>query len=148
MPCVDFTTSSLMTPLMSSNVLSIGPLEEGGAEDDEGGLKAGVAPSMTWHRTQVPSWLYPHLSTWDCSLSTVCAFYRAPPSSEPDSRGPHPRKSLAAVDDLVTSYRTWWVPCNTRPKSSVGLPGWTAYGSKSWIPSFFRTSSSTRNWPV
>lgn len=32
---------------MTSNVLSIGPLEEEGAEDDDGGLKAGVAPSMT-----------------------------------------------------------------------------------------------------
>lgn len=32
-----------MTALMTSNVLSIGPLEEGGAADD-GGLKAGVAP--------------------------------------------------------------------------------------------------------
>lgn len=30
---------------MTSNVLSIGPLERGGAEDPGGGLKAGVAPS-------------------------------------------------------------------------------------------------------
>lgn len=42
MPCVDLTTSSLMTALMRSNVVSIGPLE---ADDDDGGLKAGVAPS-------------------------------------------------------------------------------------------------------
>lgn len=33
-----------MTPLMTSNVLSMGPLVGGGAEDDDGGLKAGVAP--------------------------------------------------------------------------------------------------------
>lgn len=33
-----------MTPLMTSNVLSTGPLEGGGAEDDGGGLNAGVAP--------------------------------------------------------------------------------------------------------
>ena len=32
-----------MTPLMTSNVLSIGP-PEGGVADDDGGLKAGVAP--------------------------------------------------------------------------------------------------------
>lgn len=32
-----------MTPLMVSNVLSMGPLEEDVADDDEG-LKAGVAP--------------------------------------------------------------------------------------------------------
>lgn len=44
MPFVDLTTSSLMTPLMTSNVLSIGP-PEGGVADDDGGLKAGVAPS-------------------------------------------------------------------------------------------------------
>ena len=43
MPCVDLTTSSLMTLLMTSNVFSIGPLEAD--DDDEGGLKAGVAPS-------------------------------------------------------------------------------------------------------
>lgn len=36
-----------MTPLMTSNVLSIGPLAEGGAEDDDGSLKAGVAPGKT-----------------------------------------------------------------------------------------------------
>lgn len=44
MPCVDLTTSSLMTPLMTSNVLSIGPLEGDEADDAAGGLKAGVAP--------------------------------------------------------------------------------------------------------
>lgn len=33
-----------MTALITSNVPSIGPLEEGGAADDDGGLKAGVAP--------------------------------------------------------------------------------------------------------
>lgn len=44
MACVDLTTSSLRTPLITSNVLSIGPLEEGVADDDCG-LKAGVAPS-------------------------------------------------------------------------------------------------------
>lgn len=32
-----------MTPLMMSNVLSIGPLE-GGVADDDAGLKAAVAP--------------------------------------------------------------------------------------------------------
>lgn len=44
MPCVDLTTSSLITPLMTSKVLSIGPPEGGGDIDDDGGLKAGVAP--------------------------------------------------------------------------------------------------------
>ena len=43
MPWVDLTKSSLMTPLMTSNVLSIGPLDGGGVEDED--LKAGVAPS-------------------------------------------------------------------------------------------------------
>lgn len=43
MPWVDLTTSSLMNPLIRSNVLSIGPLEDDDDEDD--GLKAGVAPS-------------------------------------------------------------------------------------------------------
>lgn len=52
MPCVDFTISSLMTPLMASNVFSIGPLEGGEADDADGGLKAGVAPGndMRAHR--------------------------------------------------------------------------------------------------
>lgn len=45
MPCVDLTTSSLITPLMTSKVLSIGPPEGGGdADEDDCGLKAGVAP--------------------------------------------------------------------------------------------------------
>lgn len=41
-------TSSLMIPLIRSNVLSIGPLEEDVDEDEDDeddGLKAGVAPS-------------------------------------------------------------------------------------------------------
>ena len=43
MPWVVLTKSSLMTPLMTSNVLSIGPLDGGVVEDAD--LKAGVAPS-------------------------------------------------------------------------------------------------------
>lgn len=33
-----------MTPLMTSNVVSTGPPEVGVADDEDGGLKAGVAP--------------------------------------------------------------------------------------------------------
>lgn len=45
-----------MTPLMMSNVLSIGPLEGGVADDDDddGGLKAGVAPGK-WRQKQIMS---------------------------------------------------------------------------------------------
>ncbi len=50
MPCVDLTTSSLMTPLMALNVLSIGP-PAGGVADEDGGLKAGVAPSNKERKT-------------------------------------------------------------------------------------------------
>lgn len=42
-----------MTALMMSNVLSIGPLE-GGVADDDGGLKAGVAPGK-WRQKQIMS---------------------------------------------------------------------------------------------
>lgn len=48
-----------MTALMMSNVLSIGPLE-GGVADDDGGLKAGVAPGKVETKTDHVSRLSLH----------------------------------------------------------------------------------------
>lgn len=94
-----------MAPLMTSNVLSTGPLEVGGAEDDGGGLNAGVAPGndMTEHRRIHDSINIHQLISPNFVQSAL--LYRAPPSFQPDSQEPRPRKSLAAVGDLASSHR-------------------------------------------
>lgn len=46
---------------MASNVLAIGPPEEGGAEDEEAGLKAGVAPGDDRQGAQTQWWQRQHL---------------------------------------------------------------------------------------
>lgn len=86
-----------MAPLRTSNVFSIGPLEGGGAEDDDGGgLKAGVAPGndMTQNTGEVkPVSIF--TGFW-----RLLVRYRAPPSFEPGSQETRPGRSLAAAGDL------------------------------------------------
>lgn len=94
-----------MAPLMTSNVLSIGPLEGGAAEDEDGGLKAGVAPvnSIKQHRGLYEGVILINISQFGPPQPAL--LYRASPSFQPDSQGIRPGKSLAAVGGLGSSHK-------------------------------------------
>lgn len=84
---------------MASNVLSIGPEWGGGAEDDEGGLKAGVAPGndTTEHRRIRGGVNIPQVAVLWSSVR-----YHAPPCFGGDSQETRPGRSLAAAGGLAS----------------------------------------------
>lgn len=86
-----------MTLLMRSKVLSIGPLEVGGAAGGDAGLKAGVAPSGETEQSHQAT-----DQTLDVSRRKI---HRVPPSFWPASLVRRLRRSLEAAGGLSTNQR-------------------------------------------